>query len=75
MALSLLALFMVGCGSGKGETGASQKKAPEGTFELPNGRSLQIECLGSGSPTVVLEAGEATPGNYISGFQKILANI
>lgn len=75
MALPLLALFMVGCGSGEGETGASQEKvkAPEGTFDLPNGRSLYIECHGSGSPTIVLEAGEATPGNYMSDFQKILA--
>ena len=77
MALALLALVVVGCSFGEGETGASQEemKAPEGTFELPNGRSLHIECLGSGSPTVVLEAGEATPGNYMSGFQKILADL
>ncbi len=74
MALALLALVVVGCSFGDGGTGASQKKkAPKGTLELPNGRSLHIECLGSGSPTVVLEAGEATPGNYMFGFQKILA--
>src|SRR5215211_1622161 len=71
----LLALLMLGCsgGAGESEAAASQKKAPEGTIDLPNGRSLYVKCLGSGSPTIVLEAGEATPGNYMSGFQKILA--
>ena len=75
MALSLLALFMVGCGSGEGETGASQekKKAPEGTFELPNGRSLYMECRGSGSPTVVVEAGLGMPAYDMSELQKPLA--
>ncbi len=71
-----VAIGTLGCSGsdGKSEAGTShKKKAPEGSFELPNGRSLYIECLGSGSPTVVLEAGEGTPGNYMFGFQKILA--
>jgi pimeloyl-ACP methyl ester carboxylesterase len=73
IALALLAVVMVRCSLG--DSGASQKKqkAPEGTFELPNGRSLYMECRGSGSPTIVVEAGEATPGNYMSDFQKIVA--
>jgi pimeloyl-ACP methyl ester carboxylesterase len=64
----LLALVMLGCSVGEGtsntapgseEAGAShKKKAPEGIFDLPNGRSLYIECLGSGSPTIVLETGQ-----------------
>lgn len=65
-----LALVMVGCGFGEGETNTapgseaetSQKKAPEGTFDLPNGRSLYMECHGSGSPTIVLEAGQEMTG-------------
>jgi hypothetical protein len=53
----LLALALVGCSLGGGGTTASQKKPPEGTFELPNGHSLYMECRGSGSPTIVLEVG------------------
>ncbi len=75
MALSLLALFMVGCGSGEGETGASQEKnkAPEGTFELPNGRSLYMECLGSGSPIIVVESGLGMAAYDMAELQKPLA--
>ena len=67
---------MVGCSSmGDGDSGASQKKqkAPEGTFELPNGRSLYIECRGSGSPTIVVEAGLGMPAYDMSELQKPLA--
>ena len=58
---------------GGGGTGDSQKQAPKGTFDLPNGRSLHIKCLGSGSPTVVLEPGENTPGSAMSQVQEPLA--
>jgi len=71
--LALIAVVVVGCGLGGGGSGGSQKKAPKGTFDLPNGRSLHIACRGSGSPTVVLEPGEATPGNYMSQVQEPLA--
>ena len=40
----LLAFAVAGCSFGDGGSEASQKqKAPEGTFKLPNGRSLYIE--------------------------------
>ena len=60
---------------GDGDSGASQKKqkAPEGTFELPNGRSLYMECRGSGSPTIVVEAGLGMPAYDMSELQKPLA--
>jgi pimeloyl-ACP methyl ester carboxylesterase len=64
---------VVGCGSGGGGSEASQKKAPEGTFDLPNGRSLYIECRGSGSPTVVFEVGEKEPRSDVSYVQDTLA--
>jgi hypothetical protein len=75
-----LALVMVGCGFG-GETntapgseaGTSQRKGPEGTFDLPNGRSLYIECLGSGSPTIVLEVGQDEPIADMYEVQNTLA--
>jgi pimeloyl-ACP methyl ester carboxylesterase len=76
IALALLAVVMVGCSSmGDGDSGASQKKqkAPEGTFELPNGRSLYMECRGSGSPTIVVEAGLGMPAYDMSELQKPLA--
>jgi pimeloyl-ACP methyl ester carboxylesterase len=59
---------------GRGGTGASQKqKAPKGTIELPNGRSLYIECRGSGSPTVVFEVGQDEPRSDTAYVQDTLA--
>lgn len=76
----LLAVFLtigtLGCsaGDGKSEPGTShENKALEGIFKLPNGRSLYLKCLGSGSPTVVLEPGENTPGSAMSRVQEPLA--
>src|SRR5687767_14203185 len=72
--LALVALVMVGCSLGEEGTGASQKeKAPKGTFELPNGRSLYIECRGSGSPTIVFEVGLEEPLSDVSYVQDTLA--
>src|SRR5215210_7097 len=71
-----LLLVVSGCGAGsggEGESGASREKAPKGTFDLPNGRSLYAKCLGSGSPTVVLEPGENTPGSAMNPLQAPLA--
>jgi len=73
MTLAFVALVMVGCSLGGGGTAASQKKAPEGTFDLPNGRSLYMECLGSGSPTIVLEVGMDEPRSDMSYVQDTLA--
>src|SRR5215208_5471470 len=66
---------MVGCGLGDGGTGESQKKQkpPKGAFELPNGRSLYIECRGSGSPTVVFEVGSIELRSDVSYVQNTLA--
>ena len=77
----LLALVMLGCSVGEGtlntapgsEAGASHKKAPKGTFDLPNGRSLYIECLGSGSPTIVLETGQNMAGSEMYALKDSLA--
>src|SRR5215210_2683743 len=71
----LLALAVAGCSFGEGGSEASQKKlkAPEGTFDLPNGRSLYMKCLGSGSPTILLEARAAAPGVEMFEVQEGLA--
>ena len=74
IALALIAVVMVGCSLGEGGSGASQnEKAPKGTFDLPNGRSLYIECRGSGSPTVVFEVGLEEPISDVSYVQDTLA--
>jgi pimeloyl-ACP methyl ester carboxylesterase len=74
--LTLVVLAMSACGGGGGSGGeqAAQKKtAPEGTFELPNGRSLYMECRGTGSPTVVFEVGLEEPISDVSYVQDTLA--
>ena len=74
LVVTLVVLALSACGGGgSGGERAEQKKAPEGTFELPNGRSLYMECRGSGSPTVVVEAGLGMPGGWMSDLQKPLA--
>ena len=42
--LSIMALtvLVASCGGG----GEGKSEAPKGTFDLPNGRSLYMECLG-----------------------------
>jgi alpha/beta hydrolase fold len=76
IALAFVAVVMVGCGLGDGGTGESQKKQkpPEGIFDLPNGRSLYIECRGSGSPTVVFEVGQGEPRSDAALLQGTLAH-
>jgi len=72
--LTLLVLALSACGGGSGGEQAAQKKtAPEGTFELPNGRSLYMECRGTGSPTVVFEVGLEEPISDVSYVQDTLA--
>jgi pimeloyl-ACP methyl ester carboxylesterase len=50
-----------------------EKEPPQGTFELPNGRSLYMECIGSDSPTIILEAAAATAGADMFEVQRRLA--
>jgi pimeloyl-ACP methyl ester carboxylesterase len=73
--LTLVVLAMSACGGGGngGEQAAQKKTAPEGTFELPNGRSLYMECRGTGSPTVVFEVGLEEPISDVSYVQDTLA--
>ncbi len=46
----------------------------KGKFEV-NGHSLHIECLGTGSPTIVLESGEGGTVREFSQIQKKLAEL
>jgi len=76
LVVTLVVLALSTCGGGgSGGERAEQKKAPEGTFELPNGRSLYMECRGSGSPpTVVFEVGDGEPRSDTALLQGTLAH-
>ena len=63
----VLAVAVAGCSL------LGEKEPPQGTFELPNGRSLYIECIGSGSPPIVIEAGISMSGAEMFELQKPLA--
>ena len=64
-------VLVVGCG-GHGQRGATTKppspvpvsEGAGGLVSVGGGRSLYLECVGSGNPTVVLEAG--FPGNTLN---------
>lgn len=71
--VAVLAPAACGGGGGGGQQAAPKKTAPEGTFELPNGRSLYMECRGTGSPTVVFEVGLKEPISDVSHVQDTLA--
>lgn len=78
-----------GCGGDSEESGSAQTAATDaaasptsspavdqgvtGTFEA-NGRELFIDCIGQGSPTFVLEAGEGVPSDAMSGLKQHLAD-
>lgn len=57
----LMVLLCVGCGGEASKSGSAAKGAEEGVgaggLVDVGGRRLFVECMGSGSPTVVLEAG------------------
>jgi hypothetical protein len=72
----LVVLALSACGGGGasgGERAEHKKKPPRGIFELPNGHSLYLECWGSGSPTVVVEAGLGMLGGWMVDLQAPLA--
>jgi hypothetical protein len=73
----LLAFAVAGCSFGNGGSEASQKqKAPDGTFKLPNGRSLYMECRGSGSPTTSLKWDKTSLAPIFTKCRRLLpANI
>lgn len=54
------------------EATAKSAVVVNGNFEV-NGHSLYIACLGTGSPTIVLETGEGGTVSEILDFQKMLA--
>ena len=80
MAVVAAALVPAGCG-GHGPAQPAARKPPKPQVVLPNGgrmvpigggRTLYLRCVGSGSPTVVLEAGFGGTTNAWSAVQPAL---
>ena len=79
----LLAALVIGCGGGA--SGGQQAKTPKrpppsvvvlnggSLVNIGGGRSLYLKCVGSGSPTVVLESGFGGTTNDWSAVQPQLA--
>lgn len=67
MMTAVVAVLVAGCSAGTSSAGAvapttaPTSRAPvAGTFDIGGGRSMYLECAGSGSPTVVLVSGQRT---------------
>lgn len=52
---------------------ASAVAGISGTFDIGNGRSLYMQCAGSGSPTILLEAGDQDNGG--SGWARVFPKL
>ena len=72
LAAALVAISLVALGATS--PAAAQSPAGPGDFagrvEIPGGRSLYLECRGSGFPTVVLEAGLRSRGDVWTGSRR-----
>src|SRR4051812_39459565 len=73
-ALLLLPALAAGCGGHGHAAGSTTRKAPVllnagRLVDIGGGRSLYLHCVGSGSPTVVLEAGFGGSSDVWSGVQ------
>ncbi|MDQ3659582.1 MAG: alpha/beta hydrolase [Actinomycetota bacterium] len=75
-AILALALTLAACSRAESPTpdaaASSTDRRITGAFEA-NGRELFIDCIGQGSPTFVLEAGEGVPSDAMSGLKQQLA--
>lgn len=74
--LSLVALgcLLVALSSGVNAILLHQaRRSPPGTLYTVNGRSMRMYCLGSGSPTIILDSGLGNDGLIWGGLQPVLA--
>ncbi len=61
----LVALALGACGSdGDGGEAAGAEGKLDRVVEIEEGRGLYVRCTGSGSPTVVMEAGDENDNSY-----------
>jgi pimeloyl-ACP methyl ester carboxylesterase len=49
------------------------RQSPPGQIYLVNGHKMRMDCIGSGSPTIVLDAGLGNDGLIWGGVQPVLA--
>jgi pimeloyl-ACP methyl ester carboxylesterase len=49
------------------------RQSPPGQIYLVNGHKMRMDCMGSGSPTIVLDAGLGNDGLIWGGVQPVLA--
>jgi pimeloyl-ACP methyl ester carboxylesterase len=75
----VLMLVVLGCGiapagaaAPSGAAATTAQGGITGNFAA-NGKSLYIQCLGTGVPTIVLETGEGAPGTVMRNLQLRLA--
>ena len=74
--LSLVALVAVALTASSGFNAIALyyfRHPPPGEMYLVNGHKMRIDCTGSGSPTIVLEAGGGNDGLIWGGVQPVLA--
>jgi pimeloyl-ACP methyl ester carboxylesterase len=73
--LVAVAAAAVAAGSGWNAVALYQDRhLPSGATYLVDGHTMRIDCTGSGSPTIVLEAGAGNEGLIWGGVQPVLAN-
>lgn len=62
VALGVAAALLCGCAASAGSAGGTASPAPDADFattlEIGDGREMYLECRGTGSPTVVIVAGQ-----------------
>jgi pimeloyl-ACP methyl ester carboxylesterase len=76
IALSLVALGAIAGAASSGYNAIALhrfRSHPPGRIYLVNGHKMRIDCTGSGSPTIVLDAGLGNDGLIWGGVQPVLA--
>lgn len=85
--LLVLLSFVAACSDNSSNPSTATTKAPEspaetltseeieGVFEIGGGRGLYLRCSGTGSPTVVLEAGDEDDSNSYAFAELTLAEL
>jgi pimeloyl-ACP methyl ester carboxylesterase len=72
--LSLVALAaMAVAGNSSYDAAVNLGSSPPGSIYLVDGHKMRIDCMGSGSPTIVLDAGLGNDGLIWSRVQSVLA--
>ncbi len=74
--LSLVALVSIAVAASSGINALLLhhfRKSPPGAIYKVNGRSMRMDCMGSGFPTIILDSGLGNDGLIWGGLQPVLA--